>query len=106
MKDQLKKKYTDRKLTDQPLVVICGPVHLVTCCHLIYDDITFDFTKATEAVSFLSKMLSVLKVKFPLACPHIWGFFEKHVFAVSKEKKKVIASYQINAFINKLNKAD
>lgn len=65
---------------EQPFMVYCGSLANLTCCHVVYGSVVYKFDTPLDATDFLYKSFFVLRIDYPLACQHIWGFLQKYAF--------------------------
>lgn len=83
-------------------MIFCGSLQKLQCCHAVFESCIFDFTTGLNVVDFLFKFITVLDMKYPLACPHLWSYFAMRFFKISKYAKQNVGSTEINKFIDKL----
>lgn len=104
LKNEYLVKYEGYNLRDQPYVVCCGSLNKLQCCHVIFNNLEYNFKNVVYAVDFIYKLYFVLSVDFTLASSHIWGFIQKHVFSMEKERRLVgvRASNELSAEISRI----
>lgn len=76
----MKSKYEKLKLTTQAYIVHCGLLNDTKCCHVIIDNLIYDFESIVAAVDYLYKLFFVLKLEYPDLSSHIWAFIQKYLY--------------------------
>ncbi|KAJ8682601.1 hypothetical protein QAD02_018393 [Eretmocerus hayati] len=88
--EKLEKFHLDHYSASQPYIVFCGELRALTCCHVVYHSLIYKFTQPIDAADFIFKLLYVLKLDFPPACPQVYSFLQSYTFQM--EKLRTIAS--------------
>ena len=103
----MRKKHKDAELTEEAYIVVCGCLKSPQCCHVILDNetsnVTYNLTNVIESVDFLFKLFFVLKLRYPHACSHIWGFLQKYIYKMETARRHV-GTRPINEFITNIEK--
>lgn len=84
---QNKDKHTNNTKKVQPYVVYCGPLRNITCCHVVLHTTIYDFDCSMKAVDFLYKLMHVLDIDYPIACPHVWAYMQNYIYCMPKVRK-------------------
>lgn len=96
-------KYKEHEVKDQVQIICCGQLDNISCCHVILNEVIWNFKNTLEAVDFSFKLCSTVKLGFPLMCSHVYYFFASFIYKLPK-KLKVLAYKEISSFWSELQR--